>query len=446
VTARFLALGVVTSVVIMTGYIRASEHRITAGDEAPGRSATALGISADVDRRELDRLIRAYEVEAKTQPTVTGLTFLGQMYVQRGRMSGDVQTYLQAAAAAEQAIALAPRDRTARTLAAGIKYTTHDFADAAAAARALVAEQPDDQGALAVLGDAQLELGDYAGAARTYGRLVRAAPDAAAALVREARLAFLQGRIPDADRLAAQAKAQALASAFGDAGLAYYSVFAGQLDLDRGLYEDAAKQFEQALREAPDYHLAIAGLARARAAQGETTAAIDLYERAVAIVPQPDYLAALGDLYRLDGQTRQAQDEYGTVEVIAELAAINRQVYNRQLAMYYADHDVRVDEALRLTTAELAVRKDVYGYDAQAWALFKNGRLQEARAAAEQALAQGTRDAKLWYHAGLIDQALGDADRAKVELRRALTISPSFDPLQAPRARAALAELGGPVP
>jgi tetratricopeptide (TPR) repeat protein len=446
VRARFLALGVVTVVVIAAGYVRASNRDETADDEAPGRSATALEISAEFDRRELDRLIRVYEAEASAHPTATGLTFLGQMYVQRGRMTGDVQTYLQAAAAADRAVALAPRDRAARTLAAGIRYTTHDFTAAAAAARPLVAEQPDDQGALAVLGDAQLELGDYAGAATTYARLGRAAPDAAAALVREARLAFLQGRVPDADLLAAQAKAQALASAFGDAGLAYYSVFAAQLDLDRGLYADAAKQFEQALRESPDYHIAIAGLARARAAEGRTADAIELYERAVAIVPQPDYLSALGDLHRLDGQTEQADDEYGTVEVIAQLAAINRQVYNRQLAMYYADHDLRVDEALRLTTAELAVRKDVYGYDAQAWALFKNGRLQEARSAAERALAQGTPDAKIWYHAGLIDQALGDTTRARVELRRALTISPSFDPLQAPRARAALAELGGPVP
>jgi tetratricopeptide (TPR) repeat protein len=437
---------VATAGVIAISYVRAADRGGTAAEEAPGRSVTALQVSAEVDRRELDRLIRAYEAEVRTQPTVTGLTFLGQMYVQRGRTTGDVQTYLQAAAAADQAVALAPRDRAARTLAAGVRYTTHDFGTAAMAARSLVAEQPDDQGALAVLGDAQLELGDYAGAGATYGRLLQAAPDAAAALVRQARLAFLQGRLPDADQLAAQAKAQALASAFGDTGLAYYSVFEGQLDLDRGLYADAAQQFDQALGESPGYYTAIAGLARARAAQGRTAEAIDLYEQAVAIVPQPDYLSALGDLYRLDGQAERADEEYGTVEVIAELAAINRQVYNRQLAMYYADHDLRVDEALRLTTAELAVRKDVYGYDAQAWALFKNGRLQEARAAAERALAQGTPDAKIWYHAGLIDQALGDADRARVELRRALTISPRFDPLQAPRARGALAALGGAVP
>ena len=446
---RFIALAVATTVVIGGGYlVRASSSSSagSAGEDGAGQSANALELSSQVDRHELDRLIGVYEGEAKTTPTVTGLTFLSQMYLQRGRLTGDVQTYLQAAAAAEQAVGLAPNDRTARTLAAGIRYTTHDFASAEQAARALVAERPTDAGPLAVLGDAQLELGDYVGATTTYGQLAASSPDAAAASVRQARLAFIQGRLADADRLAGAAKGQADASAFGDIGLGYYSVFEGQLDLDRGLYDDAAREYEQALREAPGYHIALAGLAKARAAQGRTKDAIALYQRAIAVVPQPDYLANLGDLYHLTGHDAPAHTQYGTVEVIVKLAAINQQVYNRQLAMYYADHDLKVDEALRLTSAELSVRKDVYGYDAQAWALYKNGRFQDARTAARQALSQHTPDAKIWYHAGLIDQALGDDDAARAELRRALTISPAFDPLQAPKARAAFTALGVTAP
>ena len=96
---------------------------------------------------------------------------------------------------------------------------------------------------------------------------------------------------------------------------------------------------------------------------------------------------------------------------------------------------------MRLADTELGVRKDVYGYDADAWALYKIGRYADARAAAEKALAQGTRDARILYHAGLIDQALGQRAQAMAELGQALAISPNFDPLQTPRARAALARL-----
>jgi tetratricopeptide (TPR) repeat protein len=169
--------------------------------------------------------------------------------------------------------------------------------------------------------------------------------------------------------------------------------------------------------------------------------AVNLYEKAVEVLPQPDALAALGDLYRLSGRADKADTEYGTVEVIATLAKLNQQIYNRLLALFYADHDIHVDEALQLAETELQVRKDVFGYDAYAWALFKSGRFREARLASDQALAQGTQDAKVLYHAGLISKALGDAGRARDELHRALALSPRFDPLQAPRAHAALATL-----
>lgn len=71
----------------------------------------------------------------------------------------------------------------------------------------------------------------------------------------------------------------------------------------------------------------------------------------------------------------ERRGEYGTIDVTATLAKINQQVYERLVALFYADHGVEPAEALRLTRTELAVRHDVYGYDAYAWALY------EARAA-----------------------------------------------------------------
>src|SRR5207245_4543884 len=118
----------------------------------------------------------------------------------------------------------------------------------------------------------------------------------------------------------------------------------------------------------PDYHVALAGLGRARAAQGRIDKAIASYEKAGTLVPQPDLLAALGDLYTRKRETAKAEVEYGTIDVIAKLAKINQQVYNRLLANFYADHGLDPAEALRLTQSELTVRKDVYGYDAYAWA------------------------------------------------------------------------------
>ena len=45
------------------------------------------------------------------------------------------------------------------------------------------------------------------------------------------------------------------------------------------------------------------------------------------------------------------------------------------------------------------------------------------------------------YHAGMIAAALGDTGRARTDLQSALTLDPTFDPLQAQRARQTLAGL-----
>ena len=58
-----------------------------------------------------------------------------------------------------------------------------------------------------------------------------------------------------------------------------------------------------------------------------------------------------------------------------------------------------------------------------------------------RALAFGTRDAKLLYHAGMIAQALGQTDRARTFLDDSLSLDPSFGPLQVARAQATQATL-----
>jgi Tfp pilus assembly protein PilF len=87
---------------------------------------------------------------------------------------------------------------------------------------------------------------------------------------------------------------------------------------------------------------------------------------------------------------------------------------------------------------EYEARQDIYGADAVAWTALKAGKIVEAQAASKEALKLGTRDAKLFYHAGMIARAAGQKDAARDYLKRALTLNPQFDPLQAMIARKAL--------
>ena len=434
---------------VMTGLIAGASYIGWSGSDRPTGAAPASrshGVAAVTDRHELDRMIGAYEQRVGLVPNEADFAFLGQLYMQRGRQTGDVGTYLQAEYAIGQAVVRAPDDPGVQLQLAGVRYTTHDFPGALDIAQRILAKSPDSLGARMIAGDALLETGRYDSVGLAYEAVANGSPHAPAIEVRQARLAFVQGRVDEARRLAALAEDDAIASAIGGPDLAFYEAFRAQVEFDTGRYEQAAALYHAALEEAPGYYVALAGLARTRAAQGRDDEAVALYERAVAIVPQPDFIAALGDLYVLRGDATKAGLEYGTVGVMAKLAVINRQVYNRQLVLFDADHGRAPEEALRLAGAELEVRKDVYGYDAYAWALFENHRYADARRAEDQALSAGTIDAKLLYHSGLIAKALGDTERAKADLVRALAVSPGFDALQARRARVELQQLITPSP
>ncbi|HXG86299.1 MAG TPA: tetratricopeptide repeat protein, partial [Pyrinomonadaceae bacterium] len=87
---------------------------------------------------------------------------------------------------------------------------------------------------------------------------------------------------------------------------------------------------------------------------------------------------------------------------------------------------------------EREIRSDIYTSDVLAWCLYKKGNFAEAKKAIDEALRLGTRDARINYHAGMIEQALGNRRDAVKYLQLALEINPLFDILQADVAKQTL--------
>ena len=392
---------------------------------------------------DIDRAIRFWQRRAAENPRdLFGYTSLGRNFIQKARYTGDVTNYTRAEEALRRALDIKPGYAPARDALTTALFAQHKFADALALAQTIYAEDPQAAPALATISDAHMALGDYA-AAETALQALAQMGDSPAIESRLAFLAVIYGRPDEALRRMKRAATLSAEKGGYQEELAWYRFQLGELYFNSGRLRPAERQYRAALAVFPTSYLALAGLGKARAAQGDYEAAIDFYRRATAIIPQPDLLAALGDLYALSGQPEAAQRQYATVEYIGRLAEINRQVYNRQLALFYANHDLRLDEALALATRELEARQDIYGYDAAAWAYYKNGRLDEAQAMIERALKWGTRDAMLYYHAGMIAAARGERAAAARLLGEALAINPHFDPLQASLARRALAALEG---
>ncbi len=407
----------------------------------PPAAGPADALPAPGSRNELDRVIGAFEDRVATRDDATDLAFLGRLYLIRARQSGDLANYEQALAALERARGIAPRYLEALGLLASARYALHDFQGAADLAAEVLAENPDDPQARTVAGDAAMALGNVDRAEEIFSALATDLPGVPAIEARLAQVAWLRGDVSTAVALAASAEERAAASGVRDADLSWYRSLRGSLAFDQGRFDVAASRFEEAREAFPASQVALGGLARVRAAQGDINGAIARYQQATAAVPDPQLLAELGDLYLLAGDPATAEDHYATVEVIGRLGAAGGAVYNRTLALFWADHDRNVAEALELTAAELEIRQDVYGWDAHAWALYRNGRFEEAREASLRARRLGTPQAEFWYHAGLISAALGDHGTAASELQRALELNPEFDPIHAAETRRVIATL-----
>ena len=216
----------------------------------------------------------------------------------------------------------------------------------------------------------------------------------------------------------------------------------GEFETQAGDAASANAAYLAALNTHPGDYRALAALGKLRANNGRYDEAIVLYQKAIAVVPMPIFVAELGDLYARTGNQAEAQKQYALVEYIGLLGKINQVLHNRDLALFYADHDTRLPEALELAQKEFEVRQDIYTWDALAWALYKNGRLAEAASATDKAMRMGTKDPILLYHAGMIAERLGQREKALSELKQALAINPRFHLVYAKAASDKVASLG----
>ena len=402
---------------------------------------TRLDLRQIIDLPQTSYSISVVEDRVREHPqSYLDLITLGELHLSRSRETGDVDSLLRAQAAFEKALEISPDYAPAIAGLASSLYNQHRFEDAIAQAQRVAPRTTAGLRDLSVIADAQLSLGRYDEAEAGYAELQRRQPGPGMQ-ARLAQVEFLKGNPDEAIRLAKSAAAASYFNGTDRETMAWHLSRVADLFFSTGDLDAAAAHYKSALDVMPRHYISLAGLAKVRAAQGRLGEAITLYRQAVDIVPQPSIVAALGDAYALAGRRADAQVQYDTVELIGKLAAINKTVYNRELALFYADHNVHLDEALKLAQAEIEVRKDVNGYDALAWALYRNGRYEEAATAIGQALSLGTQEAAFHYHAGLIYKALGRNAEALSSLETALQINPRFSLIHSDEARSVVASL-----
>lgn len=387
--------------------------------------------------------IRFLEVRVKQDPDdFVAYNKLAAYYLQLSRETGNLAYLDLTSRAARASLAAIPAEQNTGGLAAlaQAEYASHEFAKARDHATQLTKLDPGKSYSYQILGDTLLELGDYDQAIAAFRQMERLSGGINVSTeTRLARLAVLRGEASVAQRHFSNALALTLDLPVPPPeSVAWCHWQLGETAFAIGDYTTAEQHYRDALTSFPSYFNAIASLGRVRAARGDLSGAIKQYKNAVLRLPDPTFVAALGDLYKLAGQEKEAAAQYALVEQIGHLSAVSGVLYNRQVALFYADHDLKAESAYANAKREYAVRRDIYGADAVAWTALKAGKLAEAQAASKEALHLGTQDAKLFYHAGMIARAGGNRAAARDYLQQALRLNPQFDPLQVLIAKKAL--------
>jgi tetratricopeptide (TPR) repeat protein len=397
-----------------------------------------------------NRIIQAAQVSVARDPKdAQGYAGLGAAYFQRARETGDVSDYQLAEESLNKSLDLVSADFSADTALetmAEVCMGEHRFADALGYARKALSLGTGDVSPFATVGDAYADMGEYDKAGAAYGRLTPRDTTLSprAAYARDSRLSYLKfiaGDTRAAIVLMKTAVTEGVEAQLQSENLAWLYYELGEYETQAGDPASADAAYLAALNTHPGDYRALAALARLRANNGRYAEAIFLYQKAIAVVPMPTFIAELGDLYAKSGNQTEAQKQYALVEYIGLLGHINQVLHNRDLALFYADHDMKLGESLDLAQKELEVRRDIYTWDALAWALYKNGRLTDAAKASEKAMQFGTRDPLLLFHAAMIADRMGKQEQARNELRESLQINPHFHLIYADAAQQRLLAL-----
>jgi tetratricopeptide (TPR) repeat protein len=384
-----------------------------------------------------DRMIEQYQGEIKRDPKAyNSYTLLGSMYLRRARETGDYTDYDRADEAFERSLKLVRGYGPALSGRAFVLSARHRFAEALRLVEELIRKNPEEPGLRVQAADVRLDMGDYKTAEKIY-REVQRKNLGLGLHTRHARLAEIKGDTTEALKRMQKAIEEEAPSALTPQGRSWYPFRMGEMCFNAGQIDKAANHLETALELHPNYPLSLAYLGKVRVAQGKRDEAIKLYVKALSVNGDLSMLADLGDLYAKTGKDFLSRLSYEKLENSAKGQA----AFARELSLFNSNHDRNLPEALELARQDLRVRQDVYAHDTLAWALCKNKRYKEAAEAMAEALEPGTKDAVLFYHAGMIYAGLGEKDKARDYLKKALDLNPHFSLFQAEKARKALADL-----
>jgi tetratricopeptide (TPR) repeat protein len=385
--------------------------------------------------REITTALRMLQLSPKSSDAWLRLA---EAVAERSRVTLDPDLYEPVEQTYLQAYKLDATNTAALVGLAWAAAAAHRFDDSVAWATLALRDDPEQPEAHGLLGDAAVELGRYTEAESHYEKMQNLRPGVAA-FSRSAHLLYLQGEVAPAIDLLNLA----LDSAGGAPGPSAWCVAElATIHCRENASAAAMALLEIWQKKIPDDLLLLNAVGHTRMTLGQDDLAIAAYERALALRPQHTTLAALHDIYVATNRASEAAALVNRIEKLANrLRAQGVQGGEGALARFYADHRIRLSEAVSLAETEYTHHRGALAAATLAWAYHQAGRTAAAANLLPVFLRDRAPEPGLLYYAAVIEEAAGDFASARRHYAAALSRQPRWHPLHSPLAQAALARL-----
>jgi len=357
-----------------------------------------------------DQEIRRYQAKVREGGNrKAAVERLGWLFITKARISFDPGFYKQAAACGDVLESDSPGCPESLLLRGYVFENLHRFKEAEPLARELVAErgQSFDFG---LLGDSLMEQGRLEEAVVAYQRMVDLRPD----LQSYSRVSYIRWLKGDTEGATEMMQSAVEASTQNDPdSAAWVTTQLARLQLESGKNDEASQTADAALLVRSNYPPALLLRGRMLLAEDKADEAVDDLQTAATANPLPEYQWALAEGLRAAGREPEAAKVEARLQVSG---AVNDP---RTFSLFLATRGKDTATAVNLAEAEMDQRQDVFTQDALAWALAADGRVAEALPHMKLALAEGTEDGRLFFHAAVIAHRAGQDDEAQKWFTRA---------------------------
>jgi len=415
-----------TSIIIAAVSFYFYQNRIHEPMDIPDLSPRGGDSNASVEYLNALHSVERLREEIKKHPDVVkNYVQLAQIFLQEARITGKHHEYIpKAQTLLNDALKIDPNNFDALITESSVQMTLHQFTKAKELALKALPFDSYNAFAYGVLVDANVELGFYQDAVKYCDKMLSLRPD----LRSYARASYLRELFGETD---ASSKAMILAANAGmdgqeDRVWTLYNL--GNLYFNQGKIDTAEFIYNGILQERPDYAFALSGLAEVECTKNNYSKAIELLAKASQLNPNHLFLQQLADIYMAARQKPAENEMNNQILQAFEIHKQDGYDIHYEYALYCANHNINLKEALDHAEKEYEIRPDnIDALDAYAWTLYKNGKSSDAVPYIDKALRLGTKRAVLFYHAAEIYHAVGFNSKALEMVKQCLKENPYVD-------------------